>query len=155
MKDSYHLETDASLNLAMARTNSGGVREWFAGGGVVVLTAGLTLVATYVIPLGYLPSAEHAEALTLLRDLKIVQTEHGATSVAVHIDSLVLYRHLTGEYRVESSTLAEVLNRIQAEKARFAKFAIERKPTTHRKAGRHGYPSADSLARMAASLSAR
>jgi ribonuclease HI len=145
-----HLETDASVN----PTRTMGLLR-FAGGGAVVRSEDLEPVAAYRFPLGFVSGAHEAEAKALLRGMEIARLRHGATTLRVRTDNLSLVRALKGEQPIHSERMIRVLDLLRAESAKFDRVELVWAPGSDAKTRSDGQPTADSLARTAASLGAR
>lgn len=73
-----------------------------------------------------------AEYLGLLRGLKLAQ-EHGAKELAIHMDSELIIRQLTGEYKVKAPHLLPYFAEVQGQLKPFTKVTFTHVPRTHPK----------------------
>jgi len=155
MVGAFHLETDASLNPARTQRTAEGEILTFAGGGVVVRTAGMAPVATYSAELGFVATATHAEFDTLARAVRVARATHGATALRVRSDNLSIVRAVRGEGGFRDLSLAAWLDVLRREIAPLERFDLLWSPSTHGADRADGLPTADALARSAAGLGPR
>jgi hypothetical protein len=151
---SHHLETDASLNPAQ-RKGVDGVLSKRAGGGIVVRSAEMVPLGFYTVSLGFLGSVTLAEALTLLRGMDMARNRHHASSLRARTDAHSLVLLVNGHSKARDPALLAVVQRILAERNRFAEFEILWSSSSHAYERQAGVPTADALARKAAGLPLR
>ena len=149
MTETWHLETDASVNPARTRGGSP-----FAGGGIVLRDPHLRVKIARPVELGYFPSATHAEYAALLCGLEIALSE-GARAIFVRTDNRAVAEHYSGAWKARSPGVPEQLARLRDLAARFDSFELKWAPSSHRTTRTDGAPTADSLARKAAGLGGR
>jgi ribonuclease HI len=149
-----HLETDASLNPG-ERKVVGGVSLKRAGGGIVLRDPTMVPVASYAVSLGFLRSTLTAEALVVLRGMKIARSRHGATSLRVRTDSAHLVEIVSGRAKAHDPELRTVLEQIATERGHLDGFEIRWSRSSHAHERQPGVPTADALARRAAGLGVR
>ena len=90
----FHLETDASLNPGQRKVVAG-VSFRRAGGGIVLRSPGMEVVGI-VHRSSRVPVFDpHAEALVLLRGIRVARQRHGATVLRVRTDSAQLVELVT------------------------------------------------------------
>jgi len=149
-----HLETDASLNPGQRKVVEG-VSLKRAGGGIVLRSPSMLPVGVYSVSLGFLSSTLTAEALVLLRGMKVARQRHGATTLRARTDSAHLVEIVNGRAKARDPTLRTVVEQIVAERDQLAGFEIRWSPSTHARERQAGVPTADALARKAAGLGVR
>ncbi len=154
MSGSHHLETDASLNPGQRKVVEG-VSLKRAGGGIVLRSPSMTVVGMYTVPLGFLSSAALAEALVLLRGMRVARQRHGATVLRARTDATHLVEIVHGRAKAHDPALCTVVEQIAAERQLFEGFEIRWSRSSHAHERQHGVPTADALARQAAGLAAR
>jgi ribonuclease HI len=151
----FHLETDAALNPAKVKKDADGTLLTLAGGGIILRTEAMRLVATYAVELGYVKGPHEAEAMAILRGMEIARDRHRATTLRVRTDNLPLVRALAGEIMPRSARFVAALDQLREERERFEEVEFRWAPGFHGKARSDGVPSADVLARKAAGLDPR
>lgn len=150
-----HIETDASLNPAESRV-VGGVSFRRAGGGIVVRDLEMVPVGTYSVPLGFLASTLEAEAMVLLRGMKVARVLHGATALRARTDSAHLVEIVCGRAKPHAPALGAVVEQIAAERERLSGgLEVRWSRSSHALERQAGVPTADALARKAAGLGVR
>jgi ribonuclease HI len=150
----FHLETDASLNPGQQKV-VGGVSLMRAGGGIVLRSPSMEPVGLYTVSLGFLSSPTHAEALVLLRGLRVARQRHGAEALRARTDAAHLVEIVSGRARTRDPALLAVVKQILAERDRFSRFEIRWSKSSHADERQPSVPTADSLARKAAGLGGR
>ena len=155
MNGTYHLETDASLNLKKTKTSDDGRPLWLAGGGIVVRSPEMKPLGWEAVPLGYVRSAEQAEGLALLAGMKHARVRFGATELRARSDNFVLVQHVNREYKVSDSSIQEIVSKIWLEAENFTRFKLLWSASTHVWVRSDLTPTADTLARSAAGLELR
>ena len=81
----FHLEADASLN-PHVRKGVEGVSLKRAGGGFVLRSPSMKVVGKYTVSLGFLSSPTLAEALVLLRGMRVARQRHGVKVLRARTD---------------------------------------------------------------------
>jgi hypothetical protein len=155
MTGAYHLETDASLNLARTQRTTDGRVLSFAGGGAVIRTAYMAPVATCSAELGFVAGPTHAEFDVLVRGVNAARARHGATALRFRSDNLSIVRAVRGEIAFHDPTLASWLEVLRRELAPLERYALLWSPSAHGVDRADGQPTADALARAAAGLGPR
>lgn len=150
----FHLETDASLNPGQRKIVEG-VSLKRAGGGIVLRSPSMKVVGMYTVPLGFLPSAALAEALVLLRGMRVARERHGATVLRARTDAAHLVEIVHGRAKAHDPALRAVIEQIAAERELFEGFEIRWSRSSHAHERQPGVPTADALARKAAGLGRR
>ena len=150
----HHLETDASFNPGERRL-VGGVSLKRAGGGIVVRSPEMVPVGMYSFSLGFLASATLAEAMVLLRGMKVARQRHGVTALRARTDAAHLVEILHGRAKAHDPALRNVVERIAADIELFEDFEIKWARSSHARERQAGVPTADALARKAAGLAQR
>ncbi len=149
-----HLETDASLNPTQRKLVDGAQLKR-AGGGIVVRSLAMDPLGLYEVPLGFLASVTQAEALTLLRGMRIARERHHASSLRARTDAHSLVQMVRGEARARDPALRTTIESIVLERDQFSGFDLRWSPSSHAYERQHGVPTADFLARKAAGLGSR
>jgi ribonuclease HI len=99
--------TEANLYTdAGSRGNPG-----LAGVGVVLTTTNNKSIAETSIFLGTTTN-NAAEYMGLIHGLQIAQ-QHGISRIHIFMDSMLVVKHITGEYKVKNSRLQPLYNRVQ------------------------------------------
>lgn len=150
----FHLETDASLNPHIRKDVNGHSLKR-AGGGFVLRSPSMKVVEMYTVSLGFLSSPTVAEALTLLKGMRVARQRHGVKMLRVRTDAAHLVEILHGRAGAHTPTLPTVIAGITAERDLFAGFEIKWSPSSHAPEREAGVPTADALARKAAGLPQR
>lgn len=150
----FHLETDASLN-PHERKVIEGISLKRAGGGFVLRCPAMKVVGKYTVSLGFLSSPTLAEALVLLRGVRVARQRHGIMVLRARTDAAHLVEILHGRAKAHNPALRTVIEQITAEKDLFAGFEVRWSPSSHAPEREAGVPTADALARRAAGLSSR
>jgi hypothetical protein len=150
----HHLETDASLNPG-ERKLVDGVSLKRAGGGIVVRSPEMVPVGMYSVSLGFLASTALAEALVLLRGMRVARQRHGAMALRARTDAAHLVEMVQGHAEAREPTLRAVVEKVAAEIELFEDFEIKWSRSSHAREREAGVPTADALARKAAGLSLR
>jgi Reverse transcriptase-like len=150
----FHLETDASLN-PHDRHVVEGVSLKRAGGGIVLRSPAMRVVGKYTVSLGYLSSPTLAEALVLLKGIRVGRQRHGITVLRARTDCYALILLVSGRGKFHDPTLRSVLEQIVAERDQLVGFEIVWSPSSHAPEREVGVPTADALARKAAGLHLR
>jgi len=154
MAGRHHLETDASLNPSEHKL-ADVVSLKRAGGGIVVRSPAMVPEGVYSVSLGFLSSASLAEALVLLRGMRVARQRHGATAIRTRTDAAHLVDIVNGRARAHDPALRAVVVNIHAETELFEDFGIKWSRSSHARERQAGVPTADSLARKAAGLRQR
>jgi len=154
MTPSFHLETDASLNPGERKVVEG-VSLKRAGGGIVLRSQSMAVVGMYTVSLGFLSSPTLAEALVLLRGMRVARQRHGASTLRVRTDAAHLVEIVNGRAKARGPTLRAVVEQIAAERDQLAGFELKWSKSSHAPERQSGVPTADSLARKAAGLGSR
>ena len=155
MSGTYHLETDASLNLEKSKISVDGRTLWLAGGGIVIRSPKMETLHWEAIPLGYVLSAEQAEGLALLAGMGRARVRFRASGLRARVDNFVLVQHVNRGYKVSESSILEVVTNIWGEAENFVPFKLLWAPSNHAWVRSDGAPTADNLARSAAGLELR
>jgi len=150
----FHLETDASLNPSVRRVVEG-VPLKRAGGGFVLRSPAMKIVGKYTVSLGFLSSPTLAEALVLLRGIRVARQRHGIKVLRVRTDAAHLVDILHGRAKAHYPALRTVVEQIEAEREQFAGLEVRWSPSSHAPEREAGVPTADALARRAAGLGGR
>jgi hypothetical protein len=150
----FHLETDASLNPGQRKVVDG-VSVKRAGGGIVLRSPSMKVVGKYTVSLGFLSSPTLAEALILLKGVRVARQRHGVQVLRAHTDCHALVGLMTGQAKAQDSALRAVIGQIAAERDQLVGFEIRWSPSSHAPEREAGVPTADALARRAAGLSTR
>jgi len=150
----HHLETDASLNSGQRKVVEG-VTLKRAGGGIVVRSPSMAAGGMYSVSLGFLSSATLAEALALLRGMRMAQQRHGVKVLRARTDSSALVDLVRGRAKARDSDLNAAVEQIAAEQALFEEFELKWSRSSHAPERQAGVPTADALARRAAGLDSR
>ncbi len=99
--------TEANLYTdAGSRGNPG-----LAGVGVVLTTTDNKLITEASIFLG-VTTNNAAEYMGLIHGLQIAQ-QHGISRINIFVDSMLIVKHIKGEYKVRNSRLEPLYNRVQ------------------------------------------
>jgi hypothetical protein len=150
----FHLETDASLNPHVRKTvESASLRR--AGVGLVLRSPSMKVVGKYTVSLGFLSSTTLAEALVLLRGVRVARQRHGVKVLRARTDCFALVGLVNGRGRAHDPTLRMVIEQIAAERDLLEGFEVRWSPSSHASEREAGVPTADALARRAAGLSNR
>lgn len=115
----------------------------------------MALVGVYSVSLGFLSSPACAEALVLLRGMRVARQRHGATVLRARTDASHLVEIVSGRAKARDPALREVVEQIAAERALFDDFELKWSQSTHAPERQPGVPTADALARRAAGLAQR
>jgi|HubBroStandDraft_1064217.scaffolds.fasta_scaffold63951_2 hypothetical protein len=150
----FHLETDASLNPGQRGVIEGASLKR-AGGGIVLRSPAMKVVGKYTVSLGFLSSPTLAEALILLKGVRVARQRHGVQVLRAHTDCHALVGLMTGQAKSQDSALRAVIGQIAAERDQLVGFEIRWSPSSHAPEREHGVQTADALARRAAGLPQR
>jgi hypothetical protein len=150
----FHLETDASLNPHIRKAVES-VSLKRAGGGFVLRSPSMKVVGKYTVSLGFLSSPTLAEALVLLRGMRVARQRHGIKVLRARTDAAHLVEILHGRAKAHNPELRAVIEQITAERGLFAGFEVRWSPSSHAPEREAGVPTADALARRAAGRSNR
>jgi hypothetical protein len=150
----YHLETDASLNPEQRKVVEG-VSLKRAGGGIVLRFPSMAVVGVYTVSLGFVSSTAHAEALVLLRGMRVARQRHGATVLRARTDASQLVEIVNGLANARDPILRALVEQIVAERDRLEGFELKWSRSSHAPERQPGVPTADALARKAAGLGRR
>ena len=154
LSGSFHLETDASLNPGQRKVVEG-VSLKRAGGGILLRSPALTPVGMYSVSLGFLSSPTLAEALVLLRGMRLARQRHQATALRARTDAVHLVEILSGRANTRDPALLAVVEQIATERDQLSVFEIRWSRSSHAPERQPGVPTADALARKAAGLGVR
>jgi ribonuclease HI len=133
----WHLETDASLNLAKTRDGL-----FAAGGGVVLRDPTMRLRLARSIELGYVPSATHAEYGALIQGMEIARAE-GAKTLRVRVDNTAVIQQFFGRWEARSPGIPELLARVRELAVQFQRFDLRWAHSAHGLTRADGAPTAD------------
>ena len=150
----YYLETDASLNPGQQKVVDGASLKR-AGGGIILRSPAMKIVGIYTTPLGFLSSPTLAEALVLLRGLRVARQRHGIKVLRARTDSSALVGLVTERGSACDPALRAVVEQIAAERDQLDGFEILWSRSSHAPEREVGIPTADALARRAAGLPQR
>ncbi len=150
----FHLETDASMNPHI-RKRVEGVYFRRAGGGFVLRSPAMKVVGKYTVSLGFLSSTTLAEALVLLRGVRVARQRHGVQVLRVRTDCFALVGLVSGRGKAHDPALRTVIEQIAAERDQLEGFEVRWSASSHAPEREAGVPTADALARKAVGLSNR
>ncbi len=107
----FHLETDASLNPHVRKVVEG-VSLKRAGGGFVLRSPSMKVVGKYTVSLGFLSSPTLAEALVLLRGMRVARQRHGVKVLRARTDCSALVGLVNGRGKAHDPALRTVIEQI-------------------------------------------
>ena len=150
----FHLEADASLNPHVQKVVEG-VSLKRAGGGFVLRSPSMKVVGKYTVSLGFLSSPTLAEAMVLLRGMRVARQRHGVNVLRARNDCSALVGLINGPGRAHDPALGTVIEQILVERDQLAGFELKWSRSSHAPEREAGVPTADALARKAAGLPQR
>jgi hypothetical protein len=147
----FHLETDASLNPGQRKMVEG-ISLKRAGGGMVLRSPEMVPAGIYSISLGFLSSPTLAEAMALLRGMRVARQRHGVKVLRARTDCSALVGLVNCPVRARDPALRAVVEQIATERDQLIGFEMRWSPSSHAPEREAGVPTADALARKSAGL---